>query len=82
MWEWDESDDIGMTIIETVARVKGVDPVALPPLQKHIDVDSLSALFDAGSDDTDHTCYVRFEYAGYDIAVHAGGLLEVTDASV
>jgi hypothetical protein len=81
MAEWDRGDDIGVTIIETVARIEGVDPVTLPPLQPQVDVTSLSTLFVTEDDTNDHTCYVRFEYAGYVVAVHAGGLLEVTETS-
>lgn len=82
MIDWEDDANVAMTIIETIADLEDADPMSLPPLQHHVDVDALSTLFASRTARTDETCYVRFEYAGYDVALHADGLLEVSETSV
>ncbi|MFD1589295.1 HalOD1 output domain-containing protein [Halorientalis brevis] len=64
-------------IHETAAR-KDVAPTDLPPLHRVIDPDALDALFDPTVNAARMDGTTTFEYAGYDVTVHADGYVEVT----
>lgn len=56
------------SVIEEVAKEKGVDAVEIPPLYDTIDPNALDSLFqntDSGS--------VHFIYCGYDVSVFSDG---------
>ena len=56
-------------IIAVTAEQRGVDPLALPPLNEFIDVDAVNALFRSAGNKRTHTAFVEFQYAGYTVAV-------------
>lgn len=60
-------------IVDLVAEVDGVDPVALPALYDAIDPESLGGLIARATPGT----YVHFEYHGYAIRVHGDGEVEL-----
>lgn len=63
-----EADEPMMTVIEAVAKFKGVDETSLAPLNEAIDVDALGALF--GATDSEPTdLRVTFDYEGCEVLV-------------
>jgi hypothetical protein len=76
--EADESDLV-MTIIESVSKLKGVDPKQLTPLVEAINPDALGRLFaDSLDGESRDGGYVTFPYAGCQVTVHADGEVVVT----
>lgn len=63
-----------LAVLESVATVKGVDPLSLPPLGSHTDSDALDQLLASASDAS-----VRFRYAGVTIEITSSGEITVTD---
>lgn len=69
------------SVIDSVASVRGTDPLSLPPLHGTIDTDALVALLDSTGADAD-VVTVEFEYAGCRIVVDGSGLIQISDLAV
>lgn len=72
-------------IIEAVARQEGVDvtdiePPEYEPLYTVVNPEALDELFHTPLQPPENARVV-FEYEGYEIVVHSGGTVEVTDSS-
>lgn len=63
-----EADEPMMTVIEAVAKFKGVDETSLAPLNDAVDVDALGTLFGTGVADP-AGLQVTFEYEGCEVVV-------------
>ena len=75
MRDHNTGESLGHSVVTAVARVAGVDPLSLdPPLAEVVNPDALDALF-AGRPEAAGT--VTFEYAGYAVAVHSDGRVDV-----
>lgn len=66
-------------LVTAVADLEDVAAIELDPLYETIDPDSLDAFVEAGGT-TDFGGHVSFEYEGYEVVVHASGLLELRTA--
>jgi hypothetical protein len=62
-------------ICEALAAERGVDPLDLPPLQEHVDMDALVTLLDS-SDGAD--TQVTFTHEGDTVTVWADGTVDVS----
>lgn len=75
---------ISTTVVEEVARSKGVDHTELPALSDVVDPDALDALF-AGPVSTNGNSYeppvVEFMYADLQVVVHSSDDVEIRDPS-
>lgn len=62
--------DVGLTerIIQSVADLKGVDTVDLPPLYETVDPDGLEQIFQ----NNDGSWSMTFEYADVTVEIHDG----------
>ncbi|HKJ58960.1 MAG TPA: HalOD1 output domain-containing protein [Halobacteriales archaeon] len=73
-----EETDVTNAVVASVAAVAGVEPMALPPLQRSLDTDALAAI--VGSDrDRDAGVTVRFTYAGYHVTVEGDGSVGIRE---
>ena len=63
------------SVVELVSEVTETDTCALSPLFEVIDPDALDELFDRGSnpDRRPRSGYVKFQFDGCDVTVHADG---------
>lgn len=75
-----QSESASQTVVRAVAAEDGVDETELPPLFGAIDPDALDSLFSSGPLAARTSGTVRFTYAGYEVAVGAGGDVSVTTA--
>ena len=72
------SEGLVATVVDAVARERGVDAVELPPLYESIDPDALNALFEPTEvRDEVVTGVVHFEYAGCAVEAYADGRVAV-----
>lgn len=60
------------SLLEKVAKAKGIDTVDLPPLYDALDPDSLDGLIDSLSKPTDK---ITFTYADYSVTVSGEGMI-------
>ncbi len=79
-WDGSRGRTLSEAVVYEVARIEGVDPLALPPLFGAIDPEALDGLFSArktldGTEDSLVT--VGFVYFGYRITVGSDGSLAV-----
>lgn len=68
-------------VVSTVSSAAGTDPLDLPPVYSTVDPDALDRLFEfrsVGPGSPGRS--VTFEYAGYLVAVHGHGAVEVEPA--
>lgn len=75
----DEETDVTTSVVASVAAVAGVEPMALPPLQRSLDTDALEAIVGSGRDPAGVT--VRFTYAGYHVTVEGDGSVGIRETS-
>lgn len=73
-------------IVRAIADREGIDvtdlePPAYDPLYAVVDPEALDDLFRTRSDDGSVNASVQFEYAGYDVLVHADGRVEIAEGS-
>lgn len=60
-----ETDQICIDVVETIARVTDSDPLAMdPPLYDIVDTDALDSLYSNGAN-----VVVEFEYDGYEVRI-------------
>lgn len=69
---------IATSVVVSVAAIVGVEPTALPPLQRSIDTDALEAVFASGREGPDDVT-VRFSYAGCDVSVESDGSIRINE---
>lgn len=77
-------NDISTTVVEKVARSKGVDHTELPALSEVIDPDALDALFSgpvSGNGSRSQLPVVEFTYADLKVVVRSADDIEVSDPS-
>lgn len=70
-----EYDEPSLTVLESVAWAKGVQPDQLTPLQQVIDTDALNELFDGTNDEPaspHRDLELSFRYAGCRVVVEEG----------
>lgn len=72
-WERDTEKTPVYAVISAVEDVTGSDVLELPPLHEALDPDALNGLFTS----CPNPGQVRFQYAGYEVAVHASGDVHV-----
>lgn len=76
-YEWDESEQPSMAVIEAVAAATGSEPETLPPLHGVIDSDALDGLMGSGTADDAVPVRLSFTYAGTEVTVSSDGKLVV-----
>jgi hypothetical protein len=69
------STDYLFRLTQDVATRKGVDPVALQPINDFIDPDALDALIQSA----DERLTIQFSYVGYTVTVSGDGSVRVTE---
>ena len=75
---FDGAEELPVTIVRSVAAVRGVEPATLPPLAVAVDTDALSALLDEDRGAVDRgRVRVSFEYAGCLVVVDGRGEISV-----
>lgn len=68
---------ISEVLVRAVADLAGTDPLELDPLYETIDPDTLDEF--VGTDELpDVAGTITFTFEGYEVTVHASGLLEIT----
>lgn len=67
-----DNQKVGDRVVQAVATVSGVDPLALPPLYDAVDPDALDALVEGMGEGK-----VVFTYAECEITVTASGTIDV-----
>lgn len=71
-----EETDVTTSVVASVAAVAGVEPMALPSLQRSLDTDALEAIVGTGRD---AEVTVRFTYAGYRVTVESDGSVGIRE---
>lgn len=89
-YEISEGESVALAVVNAVSAVSSASPVpqyvseddatALDPLYNAIDPEALDSLFSPGNAPAGGR--LEFEYHGYEITVHSGGRLSLTEASV
>lgn len=74
--EWGGDTSITTSVVSSVAAVAGVEPTALPPLQKSLDTDALEAILNSAREDG---VSIAFTYAGRRVTVDADGTIQIED---
>ncbi|MFB6304226.1 MAG: HalOD1 output domain-containing protein [Haloferacaceae archaeon] len=69
----DDDRSVGERIVAAVADREGVDPDALPSLDRSVNPDALAVLFETPSDDGPAPGCVTFSYYGYAVVVRSTG---------
>ncbi len=69
-----------VTIVETVAAARELDPVEMPPLSSVVDTDALERLFAQSPDEDESRATLTFVYAECTVAVHADGTVQTVPA--
>lgn len=72
-YDWTESGQPSVTIIEAVAEATDRTTAELPPLQKRVDPDALDALLTRGQSPVS----IAFTYADVSVTVNGNGTLNV-----
>lgn len=74
----EDGDSITTSVVVSVSAVSGVEPTALPPLQRTLDTDALEAVVGSAREaDTELT--VTFAYAGFHVTVDSGGSIRISE---
>jgi hypothetical protein len=82
-FDWDDDRAVSAVVLEAIEAVSGRDPTDLPPLHTAVEVDALNNLFAPRDTGEKRAAGVlSFPYADYHVAVHADGLVVVTDGEV
>ncbi|SFS10557.1 hypothetical protein SAMN05216559_3757 [Halomicrobium zhouii] len=69
----DGSSDVGRAVVVAIGEILDQDPVSLPPLGEVIDTESLTAVFDGRSAESESDASVSFDYSGFAVTVHCSG---------
>lgn len=72
------SGEISETVVMTVAKAKGVDPLDLEPLYTVIDSDALNSMFRPSVGSPPATMELRFSMEGCEVVVRGDGEVAVT----
>lgn len=70
---------LGEAVVQAVADLEGVDPMALPSLHDSVEPDALDQLVSHRSSDSNATLAVMFTYAGWNVFVRGDGTVVVGD---
>ncbi|WP_284011808.1 HalOD1 output domain-containing protein [Haloarcula pelagica] len=75
---------VSVRVVEAVARARGADPQALPPLQNAIEAEAMDAMYThASADSAERTPpTILFSYAGYEVRVRSATDIEVREPTV
>lgn len=76
--DWAAGEPLSVRLVLAVSEVAGVEPTDLEPLDRHVSVDALDALFDrqsSRSPSPDRS--ISFTYAGYRVTATGDGELVV-----
>lgn len=76
--EGSRDDSVATAVVSSVATVAGVEPTALPPLQRSLDVDALEAVLGSAREGT---ATATFTYAGYRVTADSSGSIRVEETS-
>lgn len=74
--ERSRGEPVATAVVSSVAAVAGVEPTALPPLQRSLDVDALEAVLGSAREGT---ATATFSYAGYRVTADSGGSVRVEE---
>lgn len=74
------SEEICVTVTETVSQALETPIEDLPPLSNAIDVDALDSLVTLAEEETSQRVMVTFTYSGLEVLVHSGELVYVRPA--
>lgn len=80
-FDWENTENVALTVIDTVAAVTGTDPRELQPLASAVDTDSLEVLFAPTKQSERLSGQVQFEYEGCQVKVTADGKVLVSELS-
>lgn len=69
-----DDDELGTTVLTTIADEIGADPASLPPLRRSIDPDLLNGFGDAGGGSAKA---ISFEYLHYEVVVTDDGVIRL-----
>lgn len=69
---------VATSVVVSVAAIVGVEPTALPPLQRSIDTDALEDVFASGREGAGDVT-VRFSYAGCRVTVESDGSIRISE---
>ncbi|MCU4801685.1 hypothetical protein OB920_15000 [Halobacteria archaeon HArc-gm2] len=69
----DGSSDVGRAVVVGIGEILDQDPVSLPPLGKVIDTESLTAVFEGRTAESESDASVSFDYSGFAVTVHNSG---------
>lgn len=75
-------DALLVAIVEELARVRGVDPLDLPPLQDYVDTDALGTLFRPGPGTASRHGWVTFAVEHHEVRVSHDGTVSVVPRDV
>jgi len=64
-----DTDEVYERIVNGVAALEGVDPMALPPLFNAVDPDALTTVFTATASGIRRSGSIEFPYAGHQVRV-------------
>lgn len=76
-YEWSEPCLPSTALIEVIAAATDRDPLDMPPLYEHVDVDALDAILTARWNGTNGTVNVSFAYDGVEILLDSDGNIEL-----
>lgn len=78
---YDPESPVGLSelLVMSVADIADEDPLELEPLYETIDPDTLDDFVESGGT-AELDGHVSFAFEGYDVTVHASGLLEIRPA--
>lgn len=70
---WQQSDWLGVVIVEAVAAATGRPTTELPPLQRTLVADALDTLLDTGPSSVS----ISFQYADTTVSANGNGSIEI-----
>lgn len=80
-FDWENTESVAITVIDTVAAVTETDSTELRPLASAIDTDALNTIFAPTNNAERLSGSVQFEYEGCQVRVTADGKVLVSELS-
>lgn len=70
-----EQDAPSLALVEVIATIEEISPTALEPLGDTLEIEAFDAVLRSPPDD--HGSWITLSYAGYDVAIHSDGVMEL-----
>lgn len=79
-FDWEGTETVSMTVIETVSAVTGTEPTEMRPLNKVVDTDAIEMLFAPTSSGPRGPGKIQFVYEECLVTITSAGVVSVSPA--